>query len=971
MKKILVLIPVITILFAITALAADCGGSTTCSCGDSLTSSRILNESDSLTGCTGSGLAITADNVALDCNGTSISGNSNGVGNGVYINGGLNNVTVRNCTIYGFTISSEESGIYVNSGTNHSILHNTIYNNGYGIYSNANTRIEFNVINNSQAVGINLESSFSGIINGNNLSYATAFAQSSGIYLSTTGAVNITNNSIYSNDRGIYISSAPNTKIWNNNIYSNSPQYNIWSSSAFEASYNGEGNYWGHSTCPLFSAGVDSNSANVKDSYALNDTFENGGVHLACCGDTITASTTLINDLAGCSVTALNINASDVELDCDSYSISGDYSTAGTKGVQIFSGKNNVTVKNCIIYGFNSSTGYGIYGSLGSTEDINVLSNTLYDNGAGIGLTATSAGSNNYIISNNIIFNTTRGTSPGAAIFVQNSGNASVANNKIYSSAYYGLYFFSSGTILNNFFNRSSYYGMIVGSPSCDIRGNNVSYSTRYGISIYDSSQAINITENNLNNNGFQGLALTSATANIDVWHNNIYSNNGGNQQVTSFNSIELSNGSEGNYWGHSTCPVFVAGTDSNSAGVVDSYPYRYLDGWLAYSPADCILPNGSIMSPLSGDYINGNTLPYTINGTAEDAESGIDDVDIIINGVTIGTAFVTAGYWEYSWSPSDSIYNVTAQINDNDQNHKNYTVTNVTVDSSVPTITEPPTSVVTTTSDATINFSADEEVIRKAYYGTNSSNLSSETSWTSTYELSGTVSIGGLAQNTLYYYRLSVCDHAGNCDNSSTFNFTTQVYIPPEEPVQSSSRGGGGTSAIMPYSGKTAENIINSGEEIVQSLILYGVYSYRLGSGGLLHKIVVKEINYKEKTTVLEFESERITETFEEGETKQIDLDNDGKEDIEVSVPQVKEKSVEIKVGNMVQELYMPETVEIKEEAPVEKAEVPQVAEAPEAEEGEVVEETNWVQLIVILAIVAAGLLIIIFSRRKHRNRV
>jgi parallel beta-helix repeat protein len=90
----------------------------------------------------------------------------------------------------------------------------------------------------------------------------------------------VTENTMTENRHGLIIySPAPNT-IYHNNIYANT-KWNVYSTVSIELSHKGEGNFWGH-TCAdpaLFTPGVDSNRADVIDSYpygALIDEDEDG-----------------------------------------------------------------------------------------------------------------------------------------------------------------------------------------------------------------------------------------------------------------------------------------------------------------------------------------------------------------------------------------------------------------------------------------------------------------------------------------------------------------------------------------------------------------------------------------------------------------------------------------------------------------------------------------------------------------------
>ena len=92
-------------------------GAPVLSCGDTLTANTTLTEN--LTGCTGGGLTIGANNVTLDCAGHTLSGNGSNIG--VTVANGLSGVTVKNCTITGFN-----KGVTVDTSTNFSLLDNTI-----------------------------------------------------------------------------------------------------------------------------------------------------------------------------------------------------------------------------------------------------------------------------------------------------------------------------------------------------------------------------------------------------------------------------------------------------------------------------------------------------------------------------------------------------------------------------------------------------------------------------------------------------------------------------------------------------------------------------------------------------------------------------------------------------------------------------------------------------------------------------
>ena len=87
-------------------------------------------------------------------------------------------------------------------------------------------------------------------------------------------------------------------------------------------------------------------------------------------------------------------------------------------------------------------------------------------------------------------------------------------------------------------------------------------------------------------------------------------------------------------------------------------------------------------------------------------------------------------------------------------------------------------------TSSATITWTTDENANSTTYYGTTistTSNLNSATSVTS-----HSISLSSLSASTLYYFNVSSCDAAGNCNTSTQYSFTTSA-------IDNGNGGGGG----------------------------------------------------------------------------------------------------------------------------------------------------------------------------------
>jgi len=138
------LVLVLGLVITSLSFAANCGGSTPCNCGDTLTSSRTLNTADDLTGCTVSpALTIGSNSVTLDCNGHSISRSGSTSGIGVYIYD-KDYVTVEDCIISGFLY-----GIYNRYGQDNTYDDNIMISCTRGIYASETDDlvVRWNIIN--------------------------------------------------------------------------------------------------------------------------------------------------------------------------------------------------------------------------------------------------------------------------------------------------------------------------------------------------------------------------------------------------------------------------------------------------------------------------------------------------------------------------------------------------------------------------------------------------------------------------------------------------------------------------------------------------------------------------------------------------------------------------------------------------------------------------------------------------------
>ena len=120
-------------------------------------------------------------------------------------------------------------------------------------------------------------------------------------------------------------------------------------------------------------------------------------------------------------------------------------------------------------------------------------------------------------------------------------------------------------------------------------------------------------------------------------------------------------------------------------------------------------------------------------------------------------------------------IWNYLAYDNSSfsDWGNKNYTLI---VDRTPPIISN--LDVSPSYTYATVIWQTSEASNSTIYYGTSSTNLNQRVN-SSSFEINHSLFISGLSPNTKYYYKVSSCDKAGNCNTSQTYEFTTlyQAY--------------------------------------------------------------------------------------------------------------------------------------------------------------------------------------------------
>ncbi len=149
------------------------------------------------------------------------------------------------------------------------------------------------------------------------------------------------------------------------------------------------------------------------------------------------------------------------------------------------------------------------------------------------------------------------------------------------------------------------------------------------------------IKENTIIGGARDGIEI-SESSDVKISRNNILSNS--RYQIASLTGntgISLSENGQGNFWGRS-CPgdLFIAGTDSNSADLIDSFPYGTENQWATGDPPGCDAQvcldggpytadaNTLLLLHFDGTYLGADgETPTCTTGTFEDGafDQGVD----------------------------------------------------------------------------------------------------------------------------------------------------------------------------------------------------------------------------------------------------------------------------------------------------------------------------------------------------------
>lgn len=190
----------------------------------------------------------------------------------------------------------------------------------------------------------------------------------------------------------------------------------------------------------------------------------------------------------------------------------------------------------------------------------------------------------------------------------------------------------------------------------------------------------------------------------------------------------------------------------------------------------DHFAPVSSITSPTAGQVLS-DASPFTITGTATDAGSGVQKVEVSTDGGSSWNLASGTGAWSYTWAfPSAGPHNIRSRATDVAGNIElPKTGVFVTVaDQTAPSITNVQVNGITRNS-ATITWTTSEAATSQVEYGTTSGYGSFQpASADPSLVTSHSATLTGLTAGTPYYYRVRSADGSSNLAVSAGDTFTT-----------------------------------------------------------------------------------------------------------------------------------------------------------------------------------------------------
>jgi parallel beta-helix repeat protein len=404
--------------------------------------------------------------------------------------------------------------------------------------------------------------------------------------------------------------------------------------------------------------------------------------------------------------------------------------------------------------------------------------------------------------SNITVSNSTVNSNNQDGITIRMSGNNRVINvTSRFNGNGINLYYSGSilNTIMDSIFDENSIGVYIITAGNNTLTNITVRSNTQYGVNIFRNSDYNTINDSYIENStqyGFYFEHITTDVPEYNLVYNN-YINNSDNYRnstnMTNYFNTTLSLNTNilggpylgGNYWTNSsgsdysdTCTNLDGDGICDTGYGLDSDNFDYLPLTLDSGPP--IFLDAQVNTTLGNTTIKLNltvtdgwgledTVLFGINSTNYTyTGNNSDEFYLEFDCVSEGGGYYT---WNITWA-NDTSGNLNYTIGDN-------LPLNFTCDLNAPSNTSTINETNVTYNSAIITWQTDELAIGLVYLDTNETNLTSGYSLlnvtsNSTYSSNITVYLTNLTKQTLYYYNVSFCDQAGNCNSSGVYNFTT-----------------------------------------------------------------------------------------------------------------------------------------------------------------------------------------------------
>jgi parallel beta-helix repeat protein len=828
----------------------------------------------------------------------------------------------------GFSITGDGSGTFFNSDRYNNItVKNCIitnFSNGISISNSALNIVADNTIDTMSNYGI----SFGLNTNRSTITNNVLEDAPNGIYVQSCGGDYIINNTVYtSSNIGIYLDGANNNVLDDNTVYNS--QHGVYASTNAMSNTLQNNNLSNNTNGIYFSTASNNNIiGNTIDSNS------NTGIYF----ETATDNIILGNNITNTGVDGIYTVRSTGNNISENYI----YNSISDSGIWLDDDSNNNHVFDNILV--SGVYGICVWGSA-STVDFNTVDNndvSYFNDGIDV------YAANNNTVTENIVLNCTSG------IGIDNGFDNNITKNTVYNMSSDCAYITSSET--NNFISNTLYecgdYCINVGSSNNNIIKKNIMHNCD-GYGLYISSSSNNTAEDN---NIYDNVA------------GGIYNYDGNNTFVKNI----ITNNQMGIYF-------------SSTTGAVVSENQFNKDDYGIYSPFEsgsycvrhCLKPRHRICCGWATVYYFNNELQITDNDFSDGVTgmyfggqwglmpSGGGHHTIVNNNIHDFTYGILLDGSSHNTISDSTLYKNDADISSARVSFggADNNITNCMIGSTTVTFNYTGEFNMTGLSnydDIPVGYASIDKVL----------------------EIKNISDVGGSLEIGIYMFypesdliniqdenslKLMRNDGTGWTDMNYTLN-TTDNYIYADitdfsifgifgTPVQTTQRGGGGGSSA-PLSNNFT---ISLGEEAAMGLGDIATFSF----DGEQHSGKIIQLGVGSGFVVIEVSSTPTKVTLYAGETKEVDINGDGKNDISVSLRDVISGKAYITFG-LVKPVVVPETT--KEQLPITE-ETPAVTEKQVALTLNVenaAPEVDWVMAISITAAFAVIVIAIQICGKK-----